>query len=68
MNATHLEHCRGRLLALRDRLTVAINRMSETILTDARPPGEHGRYVSEDLEKELVLEHDEEKIRSQVRP
>jgi RNA polymerase-binding transcription factor DksA len=40
--------------------------MSETVLTDDQPPGEHDRHVSEDSEKELTLEHDEETIRRQV--
>jgi DnaK suppressor protein len=66
MKISELDRYRSRLLGLRERLTGAINRMSEIVLTDDLPPGEHDRTVSEDSAKELVLEHDEETIRRQV--
>jgi RNA polymerase-binding protein DksA len=66
MKKSQLNRYRSRLLDLRERLTGAISRMSETVLTDDQPPGEHDRTVSEDTAKELVLEHDEETIRRQV--
>lgn len=66
MNKSQLDRFRSRLLDLRERLTSSIDRMSETVLTDAQPPEEHDRQVSESSEKELVLEHDEENIRRQV--
>jgi DnaK suppressor protein len=66
MKESQLNRFRSRLLELRERLTNSIDRMSETVLTDAQPPEEHDRQVSESSEKELVLEHDEETIRRQV--
>jgi RNA polymerase-binding protein DksA len=66
MNARHCKLFRQRLLAMRERLTGAIERMSETVLTDARPAGEHDQGASETVAKEVVLEMDEESIRSQV--
>jgi RNA polymerase-binding protein DksA len=66
MKKTQLNRFRSRLLDLRERLTGEISRMSEVVLTDAQPLGEHDRCVSEDPEKELELEHDEETIRREV--
>ena len=66
MKKSQLDRFRSQLLDLRERLTSAINRMSETVLTDAQPAEEHDRQVSESSEKELVLERDEETIRRQV--
>ena len=57
---------RAPLMKLRDRLTEAVLRMSETVRTDAQPAGEHDRLVSEGPDTELVLEQDEENIRRQV--
>jgi RNA polymerase-binding protein DksA len=66
MKKSQLNRYRSRLLEVRERLTGAISRMSEIVLTDDQPPGEHDRTVSEDPAKELVLEHDEEVIRREV--
>jgi DnaK suppressor protein len=66
MKKTQLNRYRSQLLDLRERLTGEIGRMSETVLTDDQPAGEHDGKVSEGSEKELVLEHDEETIRRQV--
>jgi DnaK suppressor protein len=66
MNSRELQHYRGLLLPLRERLTEAIARMSETVRTDARPAGEHDQLVSESPDAELLLEQDEEAIRRQV--
>jgi DnaK suppressor protein len=66
MKPSQLSHYRSRLQDLRERLTQAIDRMSEIVRTDDQPPGEHDRQVSEDSEKELTLEHAEETIRQQV--
>jgi len=66
MKKRQLNRYRSRLLDLRERLTGAISRMSEIVLTDDQPPGEHHREVSEDSAKEIVLELDEEAIRRQV--
>lgn len=66
MTRKEQERYRVQLLALRDRLTDAIERMSETVRSDAQPAGEHDRHVSESSDAELVLEQDEENIRRQV--
>jgi len=66
MKKSQLNRYRSRLLDLRERLTEAINRISEVVLTDDQPPEEHDRKVSEGTEKDLILEHDEETIRRQV--
>ena len=66
MTKKEQERYRERLLALRDRLDDAIQRMSETVRTDAQPAGEHDQHVSETPDTELALEQDEESIRRQV--
>jgi DnaK suppressor protein len=66
MTRKEQERYRIQLLALRDRLADAIERMSEMVRTDAQPVGEHDRHVSETSDTELVLEQDEESIRRQV--
>ena len=66
MNKKELHRYRAELVTLRDRLTEAVVRMSETVRTDAQPLGEHDRHVSESPDTELVLEQDEENIRRQV--
>jgi RNA polymerase-binding protein DksA len=66
MKKGQLNRYRIRLLGLRKQLTGAISRMSETVLTDDQPAGEHDRQVSEASTKEIVLEQDEESIRRQV--
>jgi RNA polymerase-binding transcription factor DksA len=66
MSELELRHYRQRLLALRDRVTSELPRLAETVLTDARAPGEHDVAVSESADKELLLEQTEEDIRSLV--
>jgi len=66
MKPTLLNQYRGELLDLRERLTGAISRMSEIVLTDDQPTGEHDQKVSEGSDKEIVLESSEEAIRRQV--
>jgi DnaK suppressor protein len=66
MKKSQLNRYRRRLLELRERLTGAISRMSEIVLTDDQPPEEHDHTVSENSAKEIVLEHDEETIRRRV--
>ena len=66
MTKKQLQRYRGQLLKLRDRLAEAIQRISETVRTDAQPVGEHDRHVSEAPDMELVAEQDEENIRRQV--
>lgn len=66
MNECELRHYRKRLLEMRTRVTSEMPRLAETVLTDARVPGEHDAAVSESSDKELVLELAEEGIRRQV--
>ena len=66
MTKKELKRYRAQLLELRERLTEAVLRMSETVRTDAQPAGEHDRHVSESPDTELALEQDEENIRRQV--
>ena len=66
MNKKEPQRYRDQLLKLRERLTEAVARMSETVRTDAQPVGEHDRHVSEGPDREFVLEQDEEKIRQEV--
>jgi RNA polymerase-binding protein DksA len=67
MTKKEFHRYRAQLLKLRDRLTEAVSRMSETVRTGgAQPVGEHDQHVSESPETELVLEQDEENIRRQV--
>jgi DnaK suppressor protein len=66
MTKIELHRYRDQLLKLRDRLTEAVLRMSETVRTDAQPVGEHDHHVSESPDTELALELDEETIRRQV--
>lgn len=66
MTTKEQKRYRAQLLKLRDRLTEAVLRMSETVRTDAQPAGEHDRHVSEGPDAEIVLEQDEENIRRQV--
>ena len=56
MNECEIRHYRKRLLELRTRVTSEMPRLAETVLTDARAPGEHDAAVSESSDKELVLE------------
>jgi len=66
MKTMEIDRLRNRLLDLRDRLDGAIVRMSEVVLTDDQPLGEHDRKVSEDSEKECILEQSEESLRDEV--
>lgn len=66
MNQEELSRYRRHLLALRERLRDEIDRMAETVRTDARVEGEHDRAVSEAVDKEIELERTEEAIRRQV--
>lgn len=66
MKELDLRHYRKRLLEMRDRVTSEMPRLADTILTDARAPGEHDAAVSESADKELILELTEEDLRRQV--
>jgi len=66
MNPKDLEHYKKLLLNMRDRSGEEINRMIEVVRDDAAAAGEHDRKVSESVEKEIILEHNEETMRSAV--
>ena len=66
MNDAELQHYRHILLDLRGRLTDGINRLTEAVLSDERPAGEHDQLTSEPIDKEILLDHAEEAIRRKV--
>jgi hypothetical protein len=51
MKKSQLNRYRRRPLELRERLTGAISRMSEIVLTDDQSPEEHDHTVSETCER-----------------
>jgi DnaK suppressor protein len=68
MKPTFVEKQKRRLMEMRGRLRIEINRMLEAVQEEAHPPGEHERWgaPSESVEKELKLEQNEEAIREAV--
>lgn len=66
MTQKELHRYQERLLALRERLTSEVGHLTETVLADAQPAGEHDHHVSESVDKELVLEQNEEQMRRDV--
>ncbi len=66
MNETDRMRFQKRLLEFRDRLAGELRRMSETVRSDAQPPGEHDHGVSESIEKEILLESAEDALQRQV--
>lgn len=66
MTQLDVDRYRTQLLQLRERLTGEIGRLSEAVLSDAQPVGEHDHTVSEAVDKEVVLEQTEEQIRREV--
>lgn len=62
MNANAECNFKRRLLDLRKELTEEITHLSDTILTGTLRQGEHDGWVSESLDKELMLERNEENI------
>lgn len=56
MKRTIQTQFKGRLLKIREDLGAEMAQLSNTILSDGRPCGEHDGYVSESIDKELVLE------------
>jgi DnaK suppressor protein len=66
MNPKDLKRYKKKLLEMRDRSRDEINRMVDVVLDDAAAAGEHDRKVSESVEKEITLEHNEETIQSAV--
>ncbi len=66
MKKTELEKFKQQLLAMRDRLWNEIDRMAENVVTDVRELGEHDNTASEAIDKEIILEHNEEEMSRQV--
>jgi RNA polymerase-binding protein DksA len=66
MQASDLHHYRQILLDLRERLTDGINRLTEAVLADERPAGEHDQLTSEPIDKDVFLDQAEEAIRRKV--
>jgi DnaK suppressor protein len=66
MKNAELNRYRDMLLELRGRLTDGINRLTEAVLADERPPGEHDQLTSEPIDKEIFLDQAEEAIRKKV--
>jgi DnaK suppressor protein len=66
MNEKDLQRYKKILLDMRDRSRKEINRMIGVVRDDAEAAGEHDHTVSESVDKELVLEHTEETIRTAV--
>jgi DnaK suppressor protein len=67
LTPTQLARYRRRLEELRQRLAASINQIVPTVLSDAQPPGEHDRHVSESPDTELAIEQDEEHLYQMVR-
>jgi DnaK suppressor protein len=66
MKPNQLQRYKEKLLDMRNRSRDEINRMIQVVLDDAEPAGEHDRLVSESVDKEMTLEHTEERIRQEV--
>ena len=64
MNDQDLKRYRAILLELSNRTRPEINRMQQVVLEDSLAPGEHDHCASESIDKEVLLEHNEEVIRS----
>lgn len=62
MNATEVQQFKERLLNLRDQLRGDIQASIEAVADEVRPVGEDAQEPSEGLDKELVLESNEEEI------
>lgn len=64
MKDCELNRYKAKLIELRSRTRLDINRMMDVVLQDAQSPGEHDRKTSESVDKEVVLENTEEAIRN----
>lgn len=62
MNQTDVERFRERLLGLREQVRGDIQASIDAVVEEVRPVGEDTKEPSEGLDKELVLEHNEEDI------
>jgi RNA polymerase-binding protein DksA len=57
-----LAHYRSVLRDMQARMREGLNRSIQVIEEDARPPGEHERFASEAIEKEIEVEKTEEQL------
>jgi RNA polymerase-binding protein DksA len=62
MNATVIQHFSARLLKLRDQVRGDIQASIDAVAEEVHPVGEDTKEPIEGLDKELVLEHNEEDI------
>ncbi len=67
MSDRDVKRYHAQLLALSSRTRPEINRMQQVVLDDSQALGEHDRCASESIDKEVILEHNEEAIRDAVR-
>jgi DnaK suppressor protein len=67
MNDEDLRRYETKLLAMRDRSRIELNRMIQVVLANDMAVGEHDRRVSESIDKEVSLEHTEETLQDMVR-
>ena len=66
MNDQDLKRYQALLLALSNRTRPEIRRMQQVVLEDSLASGEHDHCASESIDKEVLLEHNEEVIRDAV--
>ncbi|MCA9189133.1 MAG: TraR/DksA C4-type zinc finger protein [Pirellulaceae bacterium] len=66
MNRQVIERQRAKLLIMRDRVAAEIGSLTQAMLEDAQPVGEHDWGVSEAVDKSIALEHVEEQLHVQI--
>jgi RNA polymerase-binding transcription factor DksA len=66
MKESDVSRYKARLLRIRDRARPEIDRMLDVVLGSVETLGEHDHKVSESVDKEVVLENNEEAMRDAV--
>lgn len=66
MKINQLRQYHNQLLEMRERLFGEVNSLIETVVTDARPVGEHDQGVSESVDKDTTLTNREQRLRQEV--
>ncbi|NOZ39958.1 MAG: hypothetical protein GXP24_07010 [Planctomycetes bacterium] len=66
MKNKNLQRYEQKLLKMQDRSREEISRMIQVVLDNDVSTGEHDSCVSESFDKELVLEHTEERMQEMV--
>lgn len=66
MKPNDLEEFRKMLVEMRDRLTVEIEQIAESVVTSSEAVGEHDHTESESVDKDITLERTEEELQRQV--